>query len=151
GPADYRGSGNGGRAVKRTPYYERDGITLYVGDNRDVLPHLSGIGAVVTDPPYGLSFMGKDWDHEVPGGAFWEAIRDAMEPGAHLLSFGGTRTFHRIAVAIEDAGLSIKDTLSWLYGQGFPKHKTHLKPAWEPIILARKPGKPALLNIDASR
>lgn len=104
-----------------TPYYERDGITLYVGDNRDVLPLLDGISAVVTDPPYGLSFMGKDWDHEVPGVAFWEAMREAMLPGSHLLSFGGTRTFHRIAVAIEDAGLELRDTLMWLYGSGFPK------------------------------
>lgn len=105
-----------------TPYYERDGITIYVGDNREVLPALDvTVSAVVTDPPYGLSFMGKDWDHSVPGEAFWRIIADAMKPGAHLLSFGGTRTFHRIAVAIEDAGFELRDTLMWLYGSGFPK------------------------------
>jgi len=79
------------------------------------------VDSVVTDPPYGLSFMGKDWDHGIPGVAFWaEAIRVA-KPGAHLLAFGGTRTFHRLACAIEDAGWEIRDCLSWLYGQGFPK------------------------------
>src|SRR5690606_16482152 len=105
-----------------TPYYERDGITLYVGDNREVLPALDvTVSAVVTDPPYGLSFMGKDWDHSVPGEAFWRIIADAMKPGAHLLAFGGSRTYHRMGVAIEDAGLELRDTLMWLYGQGFPK------------------------------
>src|SRR5690606_19673379 len=79
------------------------------------------VHAVVTDPPYGLSFMGKAWDHGVPGVPFWEAIQATMLPGAYLLAFGGTRTFHRMAVAIEDAGFEIRDTLSWLYGSGFPK------------------------------
>lgn len=104
-----------------TPYYDQDGITIYVGDNRDVLPYLENISAVVTDPPYGLSFMGKDWDHSVPGEAFWRIIADAMKPGAHLLSFGGSRTYHRMGVAIEDAGLELRDTLMWLYGSGMPK------------------------------
>lgn len=104
------------------PYYDRDGITLYVGDNREVLPALDvTVSAVVTDPPYGLSFMGKDWDHSVPGEAFWRIIADAMKPGAHLLSFGGSRTYHRMGVAIEDAGLELRDTLMWLYGSGMPK------------------------------
>src|SRR5690606_24397133 len=88
----------------------------------EIVPQLGiQFSAVCTDPPYGLGFMGKDWDHEVPGVAFWEAFKDAMLPGAHLLSFGGSRTYHRIAVAIEDAGFEIRDTLTWLYGQGFPK------------------------------
>lgn len=103
------------------PYYERDGITIYVGDNREVLPHIKPVHAVVTDPPYGLSFMGKGWDHQVPGVEFWQAIGEAMLPGAHLLAFGGTRTYHRMAVAIEDAGYEIRDTLQWIYGSGFPK------------------------------
>lgn len=81
----------------------------------------ASIDAVVTDPPYGLSFMGRDWDHGVPGPAFWtEALRVA-KPGAHLVAFGGTRTYHRLACAIEDAGWEIRDCLSWLYGSGFPK------------------------------
>jgi site-specific DNA-methyltransferase (adenine-specific) len=79
------------------------------------------IDAIVSDPPYGLSFMGKGWDHGVPGEGFWiEALRVA-KPGAHLLAFGGTRTFHRLAVAIEDAGWEIRDCLMWVYGSGFPK------------------------------
>jgi site-specific DNA-methyltransferase (adenine-specific) len=120
----------------------------------DCLAHMatmeaSSVDAIVTDPPYGLSFMGKDWDHGIPGKPFWsEAIRVA-KPGAHLLAFGGTRTFHRLTCAIEDAGWEIRDCLGWLYGSGFPKSHnlkgehggwgTALKPAWEPIILARKP------------
>jgi len=109
----------------------------------------NSIDAIVTDPPYGLSFMGKNWDHGIPGVPFWaEALRVA-KPGCHLLAFGGTRTFHRLACAIEDAGWEIRDTLMWVYGSGFPKshnlkgeHEgwgTALKPAYEPIILARKP------------
>ena len=79
------------------------------------------VDSIVTDPPYGLSFMGKDWDRGVPGVAFWiEALRVA-KPGAHLLAFGGTRTFHRLACAIEDAGWEIRDTIMWVYGSGFPK------------------------------
>ena len=81
----------------------------------------NSIDAIVTDPPYGLSFMGKDWDHGIPGVHFWvEALRVA-KPGCHLLAFGGTRTFHRLACAIEDAGWEIRDCLGWLYGSGFPK------------------------------
>ena len=106
-----------------TPYYDKDGITIYCGDCRDVLPMLgcSSVDAIVTDPPYGLSFMGKGWDHGVPGILFWtEALRVA-KPGAHLLAFGGTRTHHRLMVAFEDAGWEIRDCLMWVYGSGFPK------------------------------
>lgn len=77
--------------------------------------------SVVTDPPYGIKFMGKEWDHGVPSSLYWaEALRVA-KPGAHLLSFGGTRTFHRLACAIEDAGWELRDTIMWVYGSGFPK------------------------------
>lgn len=110
------------------------------------------VDAIVTDPPYGLAFMGKGWDHAVPGVEFWSAALRVAKPGTYLLAFGGTRTFHRLAVAIEDAGWEIHDCLTWLYGSGFPKHKSKLKPAWEPIILARKPAKRAtLLNIEQCR
>ncbi len=176
----------------------------------------NSVDAIVTDPPYGLSFMGKNWDHGVPGEAFWREALRVAKPGAHLLAFGGTRTFHRLAVAIEDAGWEIRDTigmphesgdrgdcpwlLAWVYGSGFPKSLdvskaidkaagaerevvgkkdnkgrapgniaciglnvdpegdpitapatpeaqqwqgwgTALKPAWEPVIVARKPFK----------
>lgn len=96
---------------------------LYHGDCIEVMAKMDAesVDAIVTDPPYGLSFMGKNWDHGIPGAHFWtEALRVA-KPGAHLLAFGGTRTFHRLACAIEDAGWEIRDTMGWLYGSGFPK------------------------------
>jgi DNA modification methylase len=96
-------------------------VLLVNGDCLEVLPYLFGVTAVVTDPPYGLSFMGKDWDHGVPEVSFWKAVLSACSPGAHLLAFGGTRTHHRLACAIEDAEWEIRDCLMWLYGQGFPK------------------------------
>jgi hypothetical protein len=98
-------------------------MTVIHGDCLAVMPTLEAesVDAIVCDPPYGLSFMGKNWDHGIPGVAFWaEALRVA-KPGAHLVAFGGTRTFHRLACAIEDAGWEIRDTISWLYGSGFPK------------------------------
>jgi len=103
------------------PDYQREGITLYCADCLDVLPHLSGVDAVVTDPPYGLSFMGKHWDYDVPSQEIWEACFAALKPGAHLLAFAGTRTQHRMAVRIEDAGFEIRDMIAWVYGSGFPK------------------------------
>ena len=205
------------------PYYhdEKAGITIYKGDCREVCTQAGlslTVDSVLTDPPYGLSFMGKDWDKGVPGHHFWEDIKLACKPGAHLLAFGGTRTFHRLTSAIEDAGFDIRDCLMWLYGSGFPKSLdvskaidkaagaernvvgvagksgskrnamtgdfvggeyfetapatdpakqwsgwgTALKPAWEPIIVARKPLEGTVaenvqkhgtgaLNIDGSR
>jgi DNA modification methylase len=98
-------------------------VNLLVGDCREVMPTLAAesVDAIITDPPYGLEFMGKGWDHGVPGVAFWiEALR-VLKPGGHLLAFGGTRTHHRLMCAIEDAGFGIRDCLMWLYGSGFPK------------------------------
>lgn len=121
------------------------------GDCLTVMPTLAAesISSIITDPPYGLSFMGKSWDHGIPGVPFWEAALRVAKPGAHLMAFGGTRTFHRLMTAIEDAGWELRDTLMWVYGSGYPKslnlegeHQgwgTALKPAWEPIIMARKP------------
>ena len=133
-----------------TPYYECDGSVLYHGDCLDVLAQLEpdSVDSIVTDPPYGLGFMGVKWDTygdgkgrshaRKPGGVelirgkenrkyqetsrvwFIEALRVA-KPGAHLLAFGGTRTFHRLACAIEDAGWELRDTIMWVYGTGFPK------------------------------
>jgi site-specific DNA-methyltransferase (adenine-specific) len=175
---------------------------IYHGDCREVMAtlHAESVDAIVCDPPYGLSFMGKGWDHGVPGVEFWDAALRVAKPGAHLLAFGGTRTYHRLACAIEDAGWEVRDCIMWVYGSGFPKshdvskaidkaagaerhkvpatgclHKnaslnddgwnkigtslplmdgptpvtdaarqwqgwgTALKPAWEPILVARKP------------
>lgn len=122
--------------------------TLHAGDCRDVLRDYPAdhFDSIVSDPPYGLSFMGKGWDRGVPGEEFWREALRVAKPGAHLLAFGGSRTFHRLTVAIEDAGWEIRDVVCWLYGQGFPKSLnvgggwgTALKPAWEPVIVARKP------------
>ncbi len=203
---------------------------LYHGDCLDVMAGMdaNSVDAIVCDPPYGLDFMGKDWDHGVPGVHFWQEALRVAKPGAHLLAFGGTRTFHRLACAIEDAGWELRDTLSWLYGSGFPKshdvskaidkaagaerenggvsstacpdfpnpcqghpsangslgggvmrhslptapatpeaeqwagYGTALKPAWEPIIMARKPFRGTVaanvlewgtgaINVDATR
>src|ERR1700683_3430759 len=77
--------------------------------------------ALLCDPPYGLAFMGKRWDYDVPSVELWRECCRVLKPGAPLLSFGGSRTYHRIAVAIEDAGFEIRDSLCWLYGKGFPK------------------------------
>jgi site-specific DNA-methyltransferase (adenine-specific) len=135
-------------------------VTLLRGDCLELLPTLEegSIDSCVTDPPYHLTsiayargakgFMGKQWD----GGdiAFrpelWAEVLRVLKPGAHLLAFSGTRTYHRMACAIEDAGFEIRDQIGWCYGSGFPKSHnigngwgSALKPAWEPIVLARKP------------
>ena len=105
------------------PYYEAKGVTIYNGDCREITASLSEVSAVVTDPPYELGFMGKSWDSK--GISFqsetWRIIRKSCLSGSPLLSFGGSRTSHRIACAIEDAGWEIRDTLMWVYGSGFPK------------------------------
>lgn len=93
------------------------------GDSLEVLKTLdeNSVDAIVTDPPYGLSFMGKKWDYDVPSTELWIEVLRVLKPGGHLLSFGGTRTYHRMVVAIEDAGFEIRDQIQWLYGSGFPK------------------------------
>lgn len=77
--------------------------------------------ACLCDPPYGLKFMGKSWDHGVPSVEIWREVFRVLKPGAFLMAFGGTRTYHRLTCAIEDAGFEIRDCLMWLYGSGFPK------------------------------
>jgi DNA modification methylase len=193
---------------------------VHHGDLFDVLPTLEAesVDACVTDPPYGINFMGKAWDGKAiqelyenreaamvkrggrhdgglkgsigsPGAAAGTYDRSAtanvafqqfsadwgrevlrvLKPGAYLLVFGGTRTYHRLTSGIEDAGFEIRDCLSWLYGSGFPKSLnlpgglgTALKPSWEPCVLARKPIKGTVtqnvyahgtgaLNVDACR
>lgn len=98
-------------------------INLLNGDNLQLLKTLedNSIDSVVTDPPYGLNFMNKHWDYQVPSIEFWKEVYRVLKPGGHILSFGGTRTYHRMVVNIEDAAFEIRDQLQWIYGSGFPK------------------------------
>ena len=98
-------------------------IELKQGDSREVLKQYpdNHFDSVVTDPPYGLSFMGKKWDYDVPSTELWEEVYRVLKPGGHLVSFSGTRTYHRMVVNVEDAGFEIRDQIQWLYGSGFPK------------------------------
>lgn len=129
-------------------------VELRLGDNLEILKEYAdnSIDAVITDPPYGIRFMNNKWDYQVPSVDFWMEIYRVIKPGGHILSFCGTRTYHRAAVNVEDAGFEIRDTISWLYATGMPKAldigkkdpnwqgwRTSLKPAQELIVLARKP------------
>lgn len=97
--------------------------TIYNEDCLETMKRMPDnyLHAIVTDPPYGLSFMGKAWDYDVPKVEIWREALRVLKPGGHLLAFAGSRTYHRMAVAIEDAGFEIRDQLIWMYGQGFPK------------------------------
>lgn len=97
--------------------------TIHHGDCIQVMNDMpaNSIDAIVTDPPYGLGFMGKKWDGLPPSLEWAEACYRVLKPGGHIVAFGGTRTWHRLAVAIEDAGFEMRDSLAWLYGSGFPK------------------------------
>jgi DNA modification methylase len=132
---------------------------ILLGDVLEVLrgKPANSFDAIFCDPPYGISFMGREWDHGVPSAEVWKEILRVLKPGGFLLAFGGTRMWHHLALNIENGGFEIKDALMWLHGQGFPKgldiskgvdednsekwegYKTALKPAWEPIIVAMKP------------
>ncbi|MEX0165339.1 site-specific DNA-methyltransferase [Pseudomonas brassicacearum] len=96
---------------------------ILVGDCLALLRQMpdNSVDSVVTDPPYGLSFMGKKWDYDVPAVEVWVECLRVLKPGGHLLAFAGTRTQHRMACRIEDAGFKIRDMIAWIYGSGFPK------------------------------
>ncbi len=135
----------------------RQNVTIYRGNVRDVARGLdkAAFDAVLSDPPYELGFLGRQWDSA--GVSFrretWAGILRVCKPGALLLAFSATQTYHRIASAIEDAGWGVRDSLQWLRGNGFPKNRdrapdltarwqgygTSLKPGHDPIILAQKP------------
>lgn len=108
-----------------TPAIQTDNATVYCGNNLEILPILpnNSVDSIITDPPYELGFMGKAWDNS--GIAYsvqlWQECLRVLKPGGHLLAFGGSRTWHRLAVAIEDAGFEMRDSIAWLYGSGFPK------------------------------
>lgn len=155
-------------------YSENDSYKIYNGDMLDMLQVIKpeSIDAIVCDPPYELGFMNKSWDST--GIAFkketWQNCFEVLKPGGYLLAFGGSRTYHRIACAIEDAGFEIRDCVMYFYGTGFPKSMdiakalegklqpttdlakewqgwgTCLKPAYEPIIVARKPFKGSVVD-----
>jgi DNA modification methylase len=155
---------------------------LVAGDSLKLMAAMpaGSVDVMITDPPYGLAFKGEGWDGGTlvrPAGfqefsRTWAAqARRVLRPGGHLVCFGATRTFHRLVAGVEDAGLEIRDTLLWLHGAGVPKSRlllgglgTALKPAYEPILLARAPLQRGLtvlgnverhgagaLNIDATR
>lgn len=136
------------------------------GDCRETMDMLAdnSVDSIVTDPPYEIGFMNKSWDNS--GIAYdievWKHALRVLKPGGHLLSFSGSRTYHRIACAIEDAGFEIRDQIMWVYGSGFPKSRnlsgewdgwgTALKPAHEPIVMARKPFKGSVeSNVQSNR
>jgi len=110
-------------AQEQTPFFSDDSVELWHGDCLDVMRELpdNTVDAICTDPPYGLGFMGKAWDDLPPGLPWAEECLRVLKPGGHLLAFGGTRTWHRLAVAVEDAGFEVRDSIAWLYGSGFPK------------------------------
>ena len=95
---------------------------VLVGDVGSLPLAVGSFDALISDPPYGLSFMGRKWDHGVPPAKTWKEVLRCLKPGAFLMAFGGTRTFHRLTCAIEDAGTEIRDCMMWLYGQGFVKN-----------------------------
>ena len=97
--------------------------TIHHGDCIETMNAMppESVDAIVCDPPYGLGFMGKKWDGLPPSLEWAEACYRVLKPGGHIAAFGGTRTWHRLAVAIEDAGFEMRDSLAWLYGSGFPK------------------------------
>jgi DNA modification methylase len=100
-----------------------EGNFIYHGDNMDVLRKLAdnSIDSIVTDPPYGLKFMKAKWDHNVPSVEFWKECFRVLKPGGYVLSFGSCKTYHRMAINVEDAGFEIRDQIMWVYGSGFPK------------------------------
>ena len=133
-----------------------ENITLHNGNSAEVLRQYpdNHFDSVVTDPPYGIEFLGKDWDSNTGAIEVWRECLRVLKPGGYMLAFSAARTYHRLATNLEDIGFEIKDQIMWIYGSGFPKAqdvgkksgnkewagwKTGLKPAHEPIVMCRKP------------
>jgi site-specific DNA-methyltransferase (adenine-specific) len=148
-------------------------MKIHHGNNIDILKtyDANSFDSIITDPPYGIEFLGKDWDKNTGAVETWQECLRVLKPGGHLLAFSAARTYHNLASNIENVGFEIRDQLMWLYASGFTKAqqikgqegwKTCLKPAHEPIVMARKPFKGSTyanmdkygvggLNIDATR
>ena len=126
-------------------------VELVHGDCRDVMPVLpaGSFDGCVTDPPYGIGMA--EWDREVPGTEVWREVRRLLKPGAMLAAFAARRKYHALAVAVEAAGFTVVDQAVWIYATGKAASEQHLKPAHEPILLARVPGEPIPVSIDESR
>lgn len=126
---------------------------IFHGDCKDQLKNIKDetVDAIITDPPYGISFMNNKWDYNVPSIKLWEESLRVLKKGGYLLSFSSAKTYHRLVCNVEDAGFEIRDQILWIYGEGMPKSKSLLKPAHEPIVMAIKPGELQKLNIDKSR
>lgn len=109
------------RLTREYAWMKHYNITL--GNCLDVMRTMesNSIDSIVTDPPYGINFMGKKWDYDVPSVSIWEEALRVLKPGGHMLAFAGTKTQHRMAVNIEDAGFEVRDMMAWVYGSGFPK------------------------------
>jgi site-specific DNA-methyltransferase (adenine-specific) len=105
------------------PVYDEKRVTIYHSHSLFAMMAMrsNSVDSIVTDPPYGLSFMGKKWDYDVPSVQLWREALRVLKPGGHLLAFAGSRTYHRMAVNIEDAGFEVRDQIMWIYGSGFPK------------------------------
>ena len=134
--------------------------TLLQGDNRETLKTIpdNSIDAIITDPPYGIGFLGKSWDANTGSIETYQECLRVLKPGGHILAFSAARTYHHLAITLEQAGFEIRDQIMWIYSSGFPKSQdvgksldkknidnewagwgTALKPAHEPICMARKP------------
>jgi DNA modification methylase len=152
---------------------------LINGDNRQILKQFpdNHFDSIVTDPPYGIDFLGKSWDANTGALETYQECLRVLKPGGHILAFSAARTYHHLAITLEQAGFEIRDQIMWIYSSGFPKSQdvgknnnmsewqgwgTNLKPAHEPICMARKPIKTSIaknvekwgtgaLNIDATR
>ena len=126
--------------------------TIHNGDCIETMNAMppESVDAIVTDPPYGLGFMGKKWDGLPPSLEWAEACYRVLKPGGHIAAFGGTRTWHRLAVAIEDAGFEMRDSLAWLYGSGFPK-SMNVGKAIDATVLTGKSGSRSIREATDSR
>ena len=123
-------------------------MTLHTGNSAEVLKIYPDnyFDSIVTDPPYGIEFLKRDWDTNTGAIEVWRECLRVLKPGGHLLAFSSARTYHRLATNIEDIGFEIRDQLMWLQNNNFPKSKNLLKPAHEPILMAMKKGKGNILN-----